>query len=1216
MKDTRLFQFAVIALVTAMPSTGRAADNPPATATTAAVQQDDDGPCQFIRKFAADRLGTRIEGKDLQDLQKDLHHLHFPCVLPPSTPINFVIASVPNPIETHLQLWFDRSIESIQSAAGYSGFRFEGAWTPWDADLVREQPDIEKRKAQQDLRHRREPEPGVLLFRAPAECPSPPPALPEMACRDLVVLLVPETPTGGLAQDVFRDATKIALFTSLAFHHDPHSRIPVLGPAFSGSFSSLAKIMAQDTKTTPDAEIAGRLRVISGTAASSKAWEEAFKGKAASYNTTVHTVNDQSQMLVDYMAKVLHRDQKMALLTESETGLGWHFADPTTSGGSQIVYRYPREISRLRSAYGDQELKAVVGAQQQTPSFRRVLGFRLFDIGPSTDSTPVMAINQTPLSQDAVLEEIARAMHRDQITLAGIVATDIFDALFIARYLRDACPDIRLFTFDSDLLYEKGAEDFPFDGTLALSTYPLMPSNQIWTDLHRTGKKDATGEGTIIIQERTLFPSRGAEGTYNAMRILLVRSQYVSTQRSDDGGRHSHTSGLLEANTEGEQLAEYFDPTNCGPPSSAGAPQPGCGTPPIWLTVVTRDGYWPLAVAPFPEQHSEHKEEYPADASADFIRDNPQNGRMVSWPSPDNKSKFGFEAPPHIWRLIWVLIVLSLSWYFLSHLIACASGRGERQGFTHLNLWPHEEGWQARLCYLLICSLSLLAFYGIYILPLVAISDYTSHFQHSPHLDSARFGAELFFFVFLALACSPGLRFRRCRKSGVSAAGWPDTWHYGILALSALFIVFFAVEALLLFPLRLNPPDLRFTHQEAFFLAYRSLHLDSGVSPILPLLALLAAYFGWGRVHLKRVFMRFERLASLPVLGSGPEFKALADCQTRLEQFVNKPLPVRLRTLGSFGLAAVIFFYLPEALKSFEPATFDRLVLFLLVILYALLFLTWTRFLLIWKSFQPFLEQLDRHPIRFVFSDIPSATSISPLLQLTGRTRYLALVAVRDSLRMLAKNASDELTAEIGTFELHVGDVFAGAMDGIVVRQADAMPLLNSLNQINGIIVDALNQGCWREGHSERKVAEKDTDTAESVQEALREEIIAIQYRDYIQYIVHQQQNLLVFVITGFLLSMLALHSYPFQSPRIVTTFMSGTFLMFGAGIVMVLAQADRDPVLSRITKTTPDKLSGGFFLRTAGYLGVPLMTVLAAQFPNWGRFLFSWVQPLLEAMK
>src|ERR1035441_6728313 len=154
----------------------------------------------------------------------------------------------------------------------------------------------------------------------------------------------------------------------------------------------------------------------------------------------------------------------MALLTESETGLGWHFADPRTSGGDKIVYRYPREISRLRNAYGDQVLKAVVGAQPQAPSFRNLLGFRLFDVGPSTDSTPVMATNQTPLSQDAVLQEIARSLQRDRITHAGIVATDVFDALFIARYLRDACPDIRLFTFDSDLLYEKGAEDFPFDG--------------------------------------------------------------------------------------------------------------------------------------------------------------------------------------------------------------------------------------------------------------------------------------------------------------------------------------------------------------------------------------------------------------------------------------------------------------------------------------------------------------------------------------------------------------------------------------------------------------------------------------------------------------------------------------------------------------------------------------------------------------------------------
>ncbi len=65
-----------------------------------------------------------------------------------------------------------------------------------------------------------------------------------------------------------------------------------------------------------------------------------------------------------------------------------------------------------------------------------------------------------------------------------------------------------------------------------------------------------------------------------------------------------------------------------------------------------------------------------------------------------------------------------------------------------------------------------------------------------------------------------------------------------------------------------------------------------------------------------------------------------------------------------------------------------------------------------------------------------------------------------------------------------------------------------------------------------------------------------------------------------------------------------------------MLAQAERDPILSRITNTTPGKLSGGFFVKIAGYLGVPLITVLGSQFPSWGRFLFSWIQPLLEAIK
>src|SRR6202042_1330300 len=106
---------------------------------------------------------------------------------------------------------------------------------------------------------------------------------------------------------------------------------------------------------------------------------------------------------------------------------------------------------------------------------------------------------------------------------------------------------------------------------------------------------------------------------------LLVRSQYVN-------------------DLKGEQLAEYFDPTAFGCPATAGTPEPGCLSPPIWLTVVTPRGYWPIAVASVPGS-SQHVEAPPPKAPATFSLDPPQNGRMVSWPSPYNKSHFGLDAP-------------------------------------------------------------------------------------------------------------------------------------------------------------------------------------------------------------------------------------------------------------------------------------------------------------------------------------------------------------------------------------------------------------------------------------------------------------------------------------------------------------------------------------------------------------------------------------------
>src|SRR5277367_3111409 len=120
MKNRRLLSVAVIALI-AMPFAGKA-DN--AAAGKDAALQDGDGPCQAISKFASDR-----SEKD-SNLKAPIRDVGFPCDLPTKLNLNFVIATIPNPIDTHLQLWFDRAVESIQSAAGFVGFRFQGDGFP------------------------------------------------------------------------------------------------------------------------------------------------------------------------------------------------------------------------------------------------------------------------------------------------------------------------------------------------------------------------------------------------------------------------------------------------------------------------------------------------------------------------------------------------------------------------------------------------------------------------------------------------------------------------------------------------------------------------------------------------------------------------------------------------------------------------------------------------------------------------------------------------------------------------------------------------------------------------------------------------------------------------------------------------------------------------------------------------------------------------------
>src|SRR5262249_979503 len=159
-------------------------------------------------------------------------------------PPTYLISIVPDPIDTHLSLLFDRAIESTENAAGDRNYTFDRYWVPWRENPYNATDKPEVRAAQEDEKRIREKQPGLLLFRAK---------------RDLVVFLVGETPTAGINSSQFSSDIQFIRTSTWSdpldkknhsTKEDHHSLdgIAISGPTFSGSLPSLTAAIGDATR--------------------------------------------------------------------------------------------------------------------------------------------------------------------------------------------------------------------------------------------------------------------------------------------------------------------------------------------------------------------------------------------------------------------------------------------------------------------------------------------------------------------------------------------------------------------------------------------------------------------------------------------------------------------------------------------------------------------------------------------------------------------------------------------------------------------------------------------------------------------------------------------------------------------------------------------------------------------------------------------------------
>jgi hypothetical protein len=338
-------------------------------------------------------------------------------------------------------------------------------------------------------------------------------------------------------------------------------------------------------------------------------------------------------------------------------------------------------------------------------------------------------------------------------------------------------------------------------------------------------------------------------------------------------------------------------------------------------------------------------------------------------------------------------------------------------------------------------------------------------------------------------------------------------------------------------------------------------------------------------------------------------------------------------------LALMVLSRVRHHVAGLEPSTvfpaslahFNWLTLFLVFWLWSFVFACWVRFIHCWYLLQIILDRLERTMLRRAFDLLPKRFySWAPVWQAFGERRsYVILTRSRECLEKLLQERHDDVLdlGELRAQESREDSLFSKLNLFFEAEARGSLNLSTCLHKINVHLCEVAEEivekllPYWRENgasdtlegvHASNKNAE---DHSLPEQIILAEEFVVLRFINLIRYVSLQLRNLLSFIVAGFILGVFALRSYPFLASRAIGWTLTLIFAVLGMGVVVVFAQMSKDAILSRIADTDPGKINSDFYLRIASFGALPILTLLASQFPSIGRFLFSWIQPGIEAL-
>jgi len=1153
-------------------------------------------------------------------------------------PQDFIIAILPDPIHTHLALQFDRGIEVIEEAAQDEGYIFDRAIMPWDTKVHPESDDHEKRLEALWYDEARQRYPGLMIFRGGSQHRG----------EALFVLVVTETPTGGIRRQQFTNATKeigevthkdLSLPESWGWNksnpacqgqeaQNSPACVPrglrILGPSFSGSLASLNELLTCKASTPNGCPL---VSIHSGTVSSRRSiltFEQAMQPQNVHLVSFMESDDVAVERFIEFLTGTAYGDDRnspksenrnystknIALLSEDESAYGNFLREQTQEDTPEercdadaekseqrcmLKLYFPREISQLRAAY-QRDVAGVSGnnANGPPPDILRATP----DVpGSDDDTVPIYSSKQMPLSQEAVMLGIVAELRRHNSQYILIRATDPVDQLFLARYLRTEYPQGRIVTIGADMLFRREAEDPRLHGVLALTTYSLIPSAN---HNFNSYQKDHV--------ER-VFPSANEAGTYNAMRSLLtawvldpVQTDGVCREEKQVDSRSCRhliarhpQEGDAKSGPPPLSLYQYgwpyeleWKPGQEPPTVDQEAHRPALYhyAAPVRLLALGRDDYWPIAsLGPF--------------------RGEPTSSTL---PRVANQlvEKLGPVYIPNSWRIVQLVAIALGVGFALSLWFSSIFSRTQ----TLAKYAPAEN--DSRSALVVIAGLTLI----FSMLTLLWPSIHGAQSQ-KPFVEwCVRFTIGL---VFICTAIELGVRGALSHgKPVVGAFKNPPLTVFVIL--SVLFVVRVTAEIPETSSLILR------------FGTVRATQLASGLSFIVPLFFFLTVWLWWADHVLAGSTLLDNRRPRLP---QGMQNHRVLGLSEQALKHLQRAYDLRWGRYLLYWVILVCFIGGSWALSDprHPVLTLERPILEIFLTVFLTLaiagIITATLKLWgIWLATRRLLVSLDSLPLRRGFQRIKGfswdpiwrlgAGSLEEFERMFSRERE-AMDCAMKTVRIKDPTLDNLMQGMIETY----GEA-AGVEQGFTInwwrRRKLELRLIRQFGayqeevaQVAGAALDYLASS-WSE--EQEKIASSENEANGCPPEVRAcERFVCLLYINFLLVVLVRIRTLTVAIGGMYVLTLIGISQYPFE-PKASLQLMLVVVLGFVVYVVgSVFSQIYRDNTLSAITDTDPGELGFDFWLRMAGFVALPLLSLMASQFPSINRFLYSWLQPAVEAL-